>query len=1023
MKKTLKFKKSFVYMTLISYITSPLMMTFSPVVMALQTSPNSGSSNAEQLITNELVNKSARGFENWLGQFGKSKIQLNLDEDFNFSDSSFDTLLAIQDTEPVLTFTQFGARYKNDRVTLNMGLGQRHFIDENMLGYNAFYDYEVDNAHSRIGLGLEYAANFFKATSNGYIGLSGYEASEKTADISEKVADGIDLRLEGYLPQFPQMGASATYEQYFGQDVTLFSEEHKQNDPRAVAIGLNYTPVPLVTIGAEHKMGEHGLDESSINLSFNIALGKSFEAQIDPDEVKNQRSLIGSRYDLVNRNNLIVLERKTNKFLISLPSMISGKGGQIVPLDMSSSDGIVRYEWDADDFFAAGGKITKVDGVWEFTLPDYLEGQNNQYTVGLVVIDNQGKRSEPTSTIVTVNKKEELNLGSKDGSLEVTVAEPTVNGVQTLVKIPIVDENGHAVANQAVELTITEPDGKISTITVLTDEKGVASHSFMQTKAGETLIEARFGGREFSKTVVYQPVATNITPSFKDSTVNITSGNNFISSDSVEAVASIPVVDDKGNPLAGIEVEFTVTDASGESNVITATTDANGIASLPISQQQVGNVNVSAKVGNSTATGSATIKPIVPAVKDGQINVTSENGFIVTDAEINKVIVPIVDQNGNVLSNVDVTINVTGPDGLVIEKIVKTDEFGNAILPFAQIKAGETVITATVNGSAITKNVTFIADKASAVIDENGLVVTKNGAVADLIDVNTVQVTIKDKFGNLVSDMPIEFSSVQELNLGGKATSNIIMTNTDGVAITNLTTTKAQIFTVNASVNGLTATKDVNFIVGAPDASKSLLTAVPSTIKTLPSSVTTLTLALKDKYENPINGKTVAFNTIVPAGDFSMGSVTAKQDGTYVVQYSVNRTRTSDFANIVTPISVTVNGQAFSIAPQNITVQREYYEVPVGEIVDNQALTESQVTALLDKYESVRLFMTNGRYATTITLPASAKKGAALEVTSNTDLTTVLSGSGISPVFIDKKQVTLIRFIHDGIKWNEITRS
>lgn len=71
-------------------------------------------------------------------------------------------------------------------------------------------------------------------------------------------ARGYDITTQGYLPFYRQIGGSLSYEQYLGDNVDLFGSGKKQNDPRAMQLGLNYTPVPLVTMKALHKIGAGG---------------------------------------------------------------------------------------------------------------------------------------------------------------------------------------------------------------------------------------------------------------------------------------------------------------------------------------------------------------------------------------------------------------------------------------------------------------------------------------------------------------------------------------------------------------------------------------------------------------------------------------------------------------------------------------------------------------------------------------------------------------------------------------------
>ncbi|SUG52628.1 intimin-like protein [Salmonella enterica subsp. arizonae] len=109
------------------------------------------------------------------------------------------------------------------------------------------------------------------------------------------------------------------WEQYYGDDVALFddSEDDRQRNPYAVTAGVNYTPFPLVSIGLNQKMGKGNHNDTQIDLAVNWMLGSSLKSQLDSDAVKARRTLLGSRLDLINRNNNIVLEYRKQD-LISL---------------------------------------------------------------------------------------------------------------------------------------------------------------------------------------------------------------------------------------------------------------------------------------------------------------------------------------------------------------------------------------------------------------------------------------------------------------------------------------------------------------------------------------------------------------------------------------------------------------------------------------------------------------------------------------------------------------------------------
>ncbi|MDE9484400.1 inverse autotransporter beta domain-containing protein, partial [Xenorhabdus bovienii] len=65
----------------------------------------------------------------------------------------------------------------------------------------------------------------------------------------------------------------------------------------------------------------------------NYRFGTPFSVQMAPDSVASMRTLAGSRYDLVERNNNIVLDyRQKSDLTVNLPNTLSGYGAQNVPL-------------------------------------------------------------------------------------------------------------------------------------------------------------------------------------------------------------------------------------------------------------------------------------------------------------------------------------------------------------------------------------------------------------------------------------------------------------------------------------------------------------------------------------------------------------------------------------------------------------------------------------------------------------------------------------------------------------------
>ncbi|MGE9627147.1 Ig-like domain-containing protein, partial [Escherichia coli] len=67
--------------------------------------------------------------------------------------------------------------------------------------------------------------------------------------------------------------------------------------------------------------------------------------------------------------------------------------------------------------------------------------------------------------------------------------------------------------------------------------------------------------------------------------------------------------------------------------------------------------------------------------------------------------------------------------------------------------AGASTVTASINSSSLSRNVTFIADVRTAQIAE--LVVIKDGSEADASTANTLQVKVTDAFGNTLAGQTV----------------------------------------------------------------------------------------------------------------------------------------------------------------------------------------------------------------------------------------------------------------------------
>ncbi|EHH5322310.1 YchO/YchP family invasin [Escherichia coli] len=278
-----------------------------------------------------------------------------------------------------------------------------------LVGYNTFYDNLLDENLQRAGFGAEAWGEYLRLSANFYQPFAAWH--EQTATQEQRMARGYDLTARMRMPFYQHLNTSVSVEQYFGDRVDLFNSGTGYHNPVALSLGLNYTPVPLVTVTAQHKQGESGENQNNLGLNLNYRFGVPLKKQLSAGEVAESQSLRGSRYDNPQRNNLPTLEyrqRKTLTVFLATPPW-DLKPGETVPLKLQirSRYGIRQLIWQGDTQILSltpGAQANSAEG-WTLIMPDWQngEGASNHWRLSVVVEDNQGQRvssNEITLTLV-----------------------------------------------------------------------------------------------------------------------------------------------------------------------------------------------------------------------------------------------------------------------------------------------------------------------------------------------------------------------------------------------------------------------------------------------------------------------------------------------------------------------------------------------------------------------------------------------------------------------------------------------
>ena len=726
-------------------------------------------------ITSQATNTATQEIESWLNQFGTTRLNIGTDEHFSIQDAELDLLIPLYEQKTSLVFTQLGGRRHDDRNIVNVGFGYREFNTAWMWGVNTFYDRQVSaNQHQRLGVGAELGWDYLRLSANGYYRLSDWMSSSRYRDYDERVANGFDLRATGYLPAYPQLGANLVYEQYYGQHVGLFGddEDDRQKDPYAVTVGLSYTPVPLVTLGVNQKMGKGEASDTQFNLAVNWAPGVPLRTQLDADQVGARRTLLGSRQELVDRNNNIVLDyRKQELISLALPENIAGNENarQTVTAKVKTKYGLERIDWQGDNLIRNGGKITPGADPAQvvITLPAWKNGGSNAYTLTATAWDKHGNASDTARMTVNVNG---MDVTTLQPSLTASPSRLPADGTsQSVLTLALKTASGEAATGLSERLgaSITLKNAVTGTAAPVAPQisafretsSGVYSATLISGTAPATLTIQTFidGNIKLATASVTEEAVSEVVELASLSPSAVSAPADGVTP--IVVVAS--VVDRSGNPVSGQEVKWTADNAAVQLSAERTLTNEQGQASIQLISRDVVSTTVSAQLADGNPLSTPTLKFVADSASAQVRSVNVDKTRIVANnSDSVTYTAQVADNSNHPLEGVTVNWTVKREDGTTAgSKTSVTDAAGNATLSLSSAKTGVAWVYADVNQQNAVKAeaVTFVADTSTQRIA--AVVADKQQAVANGSDSITWTAQVRDLQGNAISGVEVNWSA------------------------------------------------------------------------------------------------------------------------------------------------------------------------------------------------------------------------------------------------------------------------
>ena len=800
----------------------------------------------------------------WLSRFGTARITLGVDEDFSLKNSQFDFLHPRYETPDNLFFSQHTLHRTDERTQINNGLGWRHFTPTWMSGINFFFDHDLSRYHSRAGIGAEYWRDYLKLSSNGYLRLTNWRsAPELDNDYEARPANGWDVRAEGWLPAWPHLGGKLVYEQYYGDEVALFDKDDRQSNPHAITAGLNYTPFPLMTFSAEQRQGKQGENDTRFAVDFTWQPGSAMQKQLDPNEVVARRSLAGSRYDLVDRNNNIVLEyRKKELVRLTLTDPVTGKSGEVKSLvsSLQTKYALKGYNVEATALEAAGGKVVTTGKDILVTLPGYrftsTPETDNTWPIEVTAEDVKGNFSNREQSMVVVQAP---TLSQKDSSVSLSTQTLSADSHSTATLTFIAHD---AAGNPVIGLVLSTRHEGVQDIT-LSDWKDNGDGSYTQilttgAMSGTLTLMPQLNGVDAAKA----PAVVNIisvSSSRTHSSIKIDK-DRYLSGNPIEVTVELrdendkPVKEQKqqlntavsiDNVKPGVTTDWKETADGVYKATYTAYTKGSGLTAKLLMQNWNEDLHTAGFIidANPQSAKIATLS-------------ASNNGVLANENAANTVSVNVADEGSNPINDHTVTFAVLSGSATSFnnQNTAKTDVNGLATFELKSSKQEDNTVEVTLeNGVKQTLIVSFVGDSSTAQVD---LQKSKNEVVADGNDSATMTATVRDAKGNLLNDVKVTFN----VNSAAAKLSQTEVNSHDGIATATLTSLKNGDYTVTASVSsGSQANQQVNFI--GDQSTAALTLSVPSGDITVTNTAPQyMTATLQDKNGNPLKDKEITFS-------------------------------------------------------------------------------------------------------------------------------------------------------------------
>ncbi|WP_252387540.1 beta strand repeat-containing protein, partial [Escherichia coli] len=574
--------------------------------------------------------------------------------------------------------------------------------------------------------------------------------------------------------------------------------------------------------------------------------------------------------------------------------------------DGSTANTLRARVTDAFGNALAGQTVSVTAGNGATVSPTVITGPDG--TVEISVTSQTAGVSAVTATINNSTASQNVMFiadvrTAKIADLVVTRDNSVADGAMAnTLQVKVTDANGNTLAGQTV--SVLGGNGATVSPTVITGPDGTVEISVTSQTAGASTVTASINSSSLSRNVTF--VADVRTAQI--AVLEVTQ-DYAVADGSTANTLRARVTDAFGNALAGQTVSVLADNSA--TTAPTVITEPDGTVEISVTSQTAGTSTVTATINSSSQSQNVTF---IADIRTAQIAdlVVIKDGSVADGSTANMLRVRVTDAFGNALGGQ--TVSVLADNGATVAPTVTTQPDGTVEISVTSQTAGISAVTASINNSSLSRNVTFIADVSTAKIAD--LVVIKDGSEADGSTANTLRVRVTDAFGNTLAGQ-----TVSVLADNGATTAPTVITEPDGTVEISVTSQTAGVSAVTASINSSSQSRNVTFVADVRTAQIADLVVIKDGSEADGATANTLRARVTDAFGNALAGQTVS--VLADNGATVAPTVTTQPDGT--VEISV----TSQTAGI-SAVTASINNSSLS---RNVTFIADVSTAKIADLV------------------------------------------------------------------------------------------